>query len=60
MSMNGTDVLFEVKENVGCMTLNRPDKFNCISTSLINGVDAAMDAFEADEVVRVILLPGAG
>ena len=60
MSVNGTDVLFEVKENVGCMTLNRPDKFNCISTGLINGVDAAMDAFEADDAVRVILLTGAG
>ena len=60
MSVNGTDVLFEVKENVGCMTLNRPDKFNCISTGLINGVDAAMDAFEADDTVRVILLTGGG
>ena len=43
MSTSGTDVLYEFKEGVGCMTLNRPDKFNCISTGLMNGVDAAMD-----------------
>ena len=60
MSASGTDVLYEVKEGVGCMTLNRPDKFNCISTGLMNGVDAAMDAFEADNTVRVVLLTGAG
>ena len=60
MSASGTDVLYEVKESVGCMTLNRPDKFNCISTGLMNGVDAAMDAFEADNTVRVVLLTGAG
>ena len=60
MSASGTDVLYEVKEGVGCMTLNRPDKFNCISTGLVNGVDAAMDAFEADNTVRVVLLTGAG
>ena len=60
MSASGTDVLYEGKEGVGCMTLNRPDKFNCISTGLMNGVDAAMDAFEADNTVRVVLLTGAG
>ncbi len=58
--MSGTDVLYEVIDGVGCMTLNRPDKFNCISTGLMDGVDGAMDAFEADAAVRVVLLTGAG
>jgi enoyl-CoA hydratase len=58
--MSGTDVLYEITDGVGCITLNRPDKFNCISTGLMDGVDAAMDAFEADDNVRVVLLTGAG
>lgn len=58
--MNGTDVLYEVFDGVGCMTLNRPDKFNCISTGLMDGVDTALTAFEADSAVRVVLLTGAG
>ncbi len=58
--MSGTDVLYEITDGVGCMTLNRPDKFNCISTGLMDGIDAAMDAFEADDSVRVVLLTGAG
>ena len=60
MSVSGTDVLYEVVDGVGCITLNRPDKFNCISTGLMNDMDAAMDAFEADDAVRVVLLTGAG
>jgi enoyl-CoA hydratase len=60
MSAMGTDVLYQVIDGVGCMTLNRPDKFNCISTGLMDGMDAAMAAFEADANVRVVLLTGAG
>ncbi|MFP6745991.1 MAG: enoyl-CoA hydratase/isomerase family protein [Alphaproteobacteria bacterium] len=60
MSAMGTDVLYQVTDGVGRMTLNRPEKFNCISSSLMDGMDAAMDAFEADSAVRVVLLTGAG
>ena len=60
MRTGETDVLSEVIDGVGCITLNRPEKFNCISTGLMDGVGDAMDAFEAADNVRVILLTGAG
>ena len=49
-----------VEDRVGIIELNRPDKFNCISTPLMAGVEAALDRFEADPQVRCVLLRGAG
>lgn len=49
-----------VQDRVGIISLDRPDKFNCLSTGLMKGVDAALDRFEADDNVRCILLHGNG
>lgn len=49
-----------VRDGVGIISLDRPDKYNCISTSLMAGVEDALDRFEADDEVRVILLHGNG
>ena len=38
---DGAAVLHEVQDGVGVITLNRPEKFNCISTELINGISNA-------------------
>ena len=35
--------LVSVDGGVGVLTLNRPDKFNCISTELLDGLRAGMD-----------------
>ena len=53
-------VLMSVRDGVGIATLNRPDKFNCISTELMDGLVAAMDRFEADPAVRAVLLNANG
>lgn len=59
--MSGNDaVLSETDGSVGVMTLNRPDKFNCLSGALIAGMTAALDGFEADANVRSIMIKGAG
>lgn len=60
--MGGTDrvVLADVRDGVGVMTLNRPEKFNCISTALLDGMEAAMDRFERDPAVRAVLLQAEG
>jgi len=60
MAPQESPVLREVRERVGLITLNRPEKFNCLSTPLIEGVEAALDAFEADPEVRVVLILGNG
>jgi len=45
---------------VALLTLNRPDKLNAINVAVIAALDAALDAAEADESVRVIVVAGAG
>lgn len=50
----------EIREGVGLLELNRPEKFNCIGTGLVNALDAALTRFEGDKAVRVILIAGAG
>ena len=60
MSESENPVLTDVIDGVGIMTLNRPDKFNCISSGLMNGMSAAIEAFDNDPGVRVILLNAKG
>lgn len=55
-----TPVLTEIRQGVGIVELNRPDKFNCLSSGVISGLDAALTAFEDDKSVRVILIRGRG
>ncbi len=46
--------------SVGVIELNRPDKFNCLSSDLMSGIGAALAEFEADPQVKSILLCAAG
>jgi len=45
---------------VALLTLNRPDKLNAINGPVIEALDAALDAAEADGSVRAIVVAGAG
>jgi enoyl-CoA hydratase len=50
----------EIRDGIGIAELNRPEKFNCLSSGLIAALDAAIAGFEADSTVRVMLVLGAG
>ena len=53
-------VLSERRGSVALLTLNRPDKLNAINEPMIGALDAALDAAEADESVRAIVVAGNG
>lgn len=53
-------VLFEVRGAVGLITLNRPEKANTISDTLIDGIQAALEAAESNEQVGALVVTGAG
>jgi enoyl-CoA hydratase len=53
-------VFYEIRDGVGIATLNRPEKFNCISSELLSGLSAALAAFEDDTSVRVMLIQANG
>jgi enoyl-CoA hydratase len=58
--VSGPLVLSERRGAVALLTLNRPDKLNAINVPVIEALDAALDAAEADDVVRAIVVAGAG
>jgi enoyl-CoA hydratase len=53
-------ILTEIRDRVAIITFNRPKRLNAIDVPLLLALERAIDACEADERVRVIVLTGAG
>ncbi|HET8887312.1 MAG TPA: enoyl-CoA hydratase-related protein [Candidatus Angelobacter sp.] len=53
-------MLYELREGVARITLNRPDKRNALDGELVGELKAALGASAADDACRVVLLTGAG
>lgn len=60
MSDDVSAVVVSTEDRVGVIELNRPDKFNSLSTALLDGIDRALDAFERSPEVRAVLVRAAG
>lgn len=54
------DILYEVKDRIATVTLNRPDRLNAYTAQLGNSLRLAMADAAKDSQVRVIVLTGAG
>jgi enoyl-CoA hydratase/carnithine racemase len=54
------DLLYETREHVALVTLNRPERLNAITIAMLEALTAALKQAEADPDVRVIVLTGAG
>ena len=52
-------VLVDIVDGVATVTLNEPDKRNAISLDMVDGINTAFDALEADEGVGAIVVTGA-
>jgi len=55
-----TDLIYDVADGIATLTLNRPDKLNAWTAQMAAEVREAMEAAQADDNVRVIILTGAG
>ncbi len=53
-------VIYEVKDRVCTLTLNRPDVLNALNADLIHDLDAAVQRAAEDEGAKVVVLTGAG
>jgi enoyl-CoA hydratase/carnithine racemase len=57
----GTDeVLYEVDDTVATITLNRPERLNAITSTMLEGLSKALVAADDDRDVRAVVLTGAG
>ena len=58
--MSYETLLYEVSDHVLTITLNRPDRLNAFTGTMMNELIAAFDAADADDDVRAIIVTGAG
>src|SRR5215203_4614777 len=54
------ELLYEVKDGVARVTLNRPDQRNALNAELLGALVDAMKSARDDESVRAVVLTGAG
>ena len=54
------DLIVRREGSAGIIRLNRPKALNAMTLEMSEGIDAALDRFEADPDVAVIVLEGAG
>jgi enoyl-CoA hydratase len=53
-------ILTSVEENVGTITINRPDVRNALSTQVLGDIRGALAEFRYDDEVGVVVFTGAG
>ncbi|GAB3992026.1 enoyl-CoA hydratase [Spirosoma daeguense] len=54
------NLLYQVSDGICRITLNRPQVYNALSPGLIRDITSAIEAASTDDLVRVIILTGAG
>ncbi len=58
--MTYENILFEKREHVAILTLNRPDRLNAISAGLRKDVSTCIAEVKKDDDIRVLIVTGAG
>ncbi|PCG14472.1 MULTISPECIES: crotonase/enoyl-CoA hydratase family protein [Sphingomonas] len=53
-------IIYEVADGVATITLNRPEKLNAFTGTMMAELIAAFDASDADDDVRCVIVTGAG
>src|SRR5438552_16981871 len=58
--MNLQNLKFEKKDQIACVTINRPDKLNALNQAVMGELREVFTQIKDDPEVRVALLTGAG
>lgn len=58
--MDFADILYEVRDNVAHVTINRPEKYNSVTAITLREIETALDAAGKDPRVGVIVFSGVG
>ena len=58
--MNYRDIKFQVEEDLGFITLNRPEKRNALSMNLMTEVIDLLKSIKKDSRIRVVIIKAEG
>jgi enoyl-CoA hydratase len=58
--MSYENILYEVKDQIARITVNRPQVLNALNRATVEELDRAFDAARADSGVRALIITGAG
>lgn len=58
--MNSSEVRYERRGAAGVLTIDRPERRNAIDAAAAAALRSGLEAFEADEAARVLVLTGSG
>ena len=53
-------VLLEKRENIGIITMNRPDALNALNSETLHELMAVIETVEADDDINAVIVTGAG
>src|ERR1700736_5159388 len=53
-----TIIVAKEEENLGVLTLNRPDALNALNSKMVDEIISALRGFECDDDVRCVILTG--
>ena len=60
MTTNFENIIYEIKDEIGTITLNRPKVLNAVNYPMMREIMQVLDSAEDDKKVRVIVLKGQG
>ncbi len=58
--MQFENLLFEVNNNIGKVTINRPDKLNALNNKTLEELNVLFDFIQNSESISVVIITGAG
>jgi len=58
--MSYENILFEVKDNVGILTINRPKVLNALNPKTLDEIEDVIDKIYKENLARVLIITGSG
>ena len=58
--MSYTTLLYEKRDGIGYVTINRPEKLNALNDTVMEELKACFESIEQDSEVKAVILTGAG
>jgi len=55
-----TKIIFDKKDRIAKITMNRPEAMNGLDADILHEMEAALDTFEKDDDIRVVIITGKG